>query len=181
MKWQRYICGEYEGNVFRDVTLHSLVPTYVHYYIPEDHNLKMMMHLWRVQCKDWKNKYMKFQVFIAVLQIEVFWRVQVILTGKWLLLQQLFYQPTHYNTQNVSCLHFSLLYKHGGLWFVVTEFVQHQQQKILILWLHHRTHWKLIPLFYPIKVSCGYWSLVLWSNRTAHMSCIYLEQKLRTR
>ena len=165
------------------MTLHSLVPTCVHCYIPEDHNLKMMMHLWWRQCKDWKNKYVKFEVFIAVLLIEVFWNVQAMLAGKWLLLQQLFYQPTQYSIQTVSCLRFSLLYRHGGLWFMITKFVQHQYKKkiLLILWLHHRTSWKLIPLFYLIKVSCSYWSLVLWSNRTAHMSWIYLEKELHTR
>jgi len=57
------------------------IPTCVHCYIPEDHNLKMTMHLWWGQCKDWKNKYVKFEVFIAVLLIEVFWNVQAMLAG----------------------------------------------------------------------------------------------------
>lgn len=158
----------------RDVTLHSLVHIYVHCYIPEDYNLKMMMDLWWGQCKDWKNKYVKFEVFIAVLLIEVFWNVQVMLTGKWLLLQQLFYQPTQYNTQNVSCLHFSLLYRLGGSLICGNRICSASVEKILlILWLHHRICWKLIPIFYPIKVSCGYWSLVSWSNRTAHRSWIF--------
>jgi len=157
------------------VTLHSLVPTCVHCYIPEDHNLKMMMHLWWGQCKDWKNKYVKFEVFKAVSLIEVFWNVQAMLVGKWLLLQQLFYQPTQLFTL------LTIVQTWGSLIYDNKICSASVEKILLILWLHHRTSWKLIPFFYPIKVSCSYWRLVLWSNRTAHMSWIYLEKKLHTR